>query len=365
MSGSIPNVKASADIYQGDLILSGNNVTTIQGEFDINGSIIVTGNATLILENAVVNFTQTSGSQWNMTFGNPLDGNPRLQATNTTVTSNYVYSVNLKLGSLTTVADTEFIGYSGGYCWIWVAGTAYFDQLTVQGLSVSGSSASVFISSSSVTSLNAYSFANLSAYNTTFSMNVNTYGAGLISLDKCTMYAAVAYSVSQQYISNSTIYNVNSRDNATIWLANSTYTNRFIYNRSMVFVLWNLDVHVVDLSMQDVPYANVTASFPNATLAGSELTGIDGWTRLTLMEKMMNATGDYLIGNYTVAAEYETQEEQQSVNMTYNREITIQLLFVIPEFPSFLLIPLFIMATLLAVFDYRKKHVDSPLKSAL
>ena len=42
-------VKASPDIHQGDLILQGNNVTVIEGRFEINGSIIVEENATLIL----------------------------------------------------------------------------------------------------------------------------------------------------------------------------------------------------------------------------------------------------------------------------------------------------------------------------
>ena len=50
--GAISNVKASPDIYQGDLVLQGNNVTIIEGRFDINGSIIVEENATLILRNA-------------------------------------------------------------------------------------------------------------------------------------------------------------------------------------------------------------------------------------------------------------------------------------------------------------------------
>jgi hypothetical protein len=59
-SGSSISVKASSDIHQGDLILTGNNVTTIEGRFDINGSIIVEENATLILINAILNFTQTS-----------------------------------------------------------------------------------------------------------------------------------------------------------------------------------------------------------------------------------------------------------------------------------------------------------------
>jgi len=83
----VPVVYASPDIYQGDLILSGNNVTVIEGQFDINGSIIVEENATLILRNAVVNFTQKEWKQFNITFRNPSNGNPRLLVSYATIVS--------------------------------------------------------------------------------------------------------------------------------------------------------------------------------------------------------------------------------------------------------------------------------------
>lgn len=78
----ISTVAAFPDIYQGNLVLTDNNVTTITGRFDINGSIIVEENATLVLTNAVVNFTQSDMYQYNVTLGNPSNGNPRLQAEN-------------------------------------------------------------------------------------------------------------------------------------------------------------------------------------------------------------------------------------------------------------------------------------------
>ncbi len=54
--------------YQGFLFLSGNNVTTIEGRFDINGSIIVEENATLIFRDAVISFLQIDNYQFLMTF---------------------------------------------------------------------------------------------------------------------------------------------------------------------------------------------------------------------------------------------------------------------------------------------------------
>jgi len=93
-----------------------------------------------------------------------------------------------------------------------------------------------------------------------------------------------------------------------------------------------------------------------ATVAESKLTDANGWTRLTLVEKMINATDSYPIGNYTTTAKYEVHTGQKSVNMTGNKEITISLPFIIPEFPSLIILPLFMIATLLAIIVYRRKH---------
>lgn len=113
---------------------------------------------------------------------------------------------------------------------------------------------------------------------------------------------------------------------------------------------------MTDLEGTDVPSANVTARYPNATVAESKLTDANGWTRLILMEKMINATGNHPVGNYTTTAKYDVHTGQKPVNMTGNKEITISLPFIIPEFPSFLILPLFMIVTSLAVIVYRRKH---------
>ncbi|MBS7633659.1 hypothetical protein KEJ15_08635 [Candidatus Bathyarchaeota archaeon] len=94
VSATILNLNASivraadGEVHNGDLILSGNNVTLIEGRFDINGSILVEENATLILKNALLNFTQTADYQFNITFRNPVNGNPRFVVENSTINTN-------------------------------------------------------------------------------------------------------------------------------------------------------------------------------------------------------------------------------------------------------------------------------------
>jgi hypothetical protein len=117
-----------------------------------------------------------------------------------------------------------------------------------------------------------------------------------------------------------------------------------------------LDAHVIDSIGQDVPSANVTATYPNVTVAELKSTDAYGVARLALMEKMMNATGSYPVGNYTVKATYETHSDNATVNMTGNKELTLTLGFVVPEFSSFFVLPLFMIAAVLAVLVHKRKH---------
>ena len=142
------------------------------------------------------------------------------------------------------------------------------------------------------------------------------------------------------------------------WLINSIYNYLVISDFAEVYVAWYLDVKVIDSVGHAVPSADVTASFSNATVAESESTGIDGWARLTLMEKMMNNTGNYTCGNYIVNATYGTNSNSSAVSITGNQQITLALNFIVPEFPSLLVPPLFMIATILAAIVCRKKHLS-------
>jgi amino acid transporter len=71
---------------------------------------------------------------------------------------------------------------------------------------------------------------------------------------------------------------------------------------------------------------------------------------------MINATGEYQVGNYTIEATYRTHSNSTIVNMTDNHLITLMFSeFTIPEFPSFLFLPLFTAVAFLAVIIRRRK----------
>lgn len=381
----IAPVEASPDIYQGDLIVNGNNVTTIEGRFDINGSIIVEENATLILKNAVINFTQTAIYQYNVTLRNPLNGNPRLQSNNSTITSNYWFQVILYENSSVTFTDSTDTGYLAVYN----SATASVSNSTIKFLVAAGSAVvSIFNSTISDTlgvwqgspvvsvsnstieylaiqadSVNC-TFANIvpgpfTLWNSRLNSSMTIAAGGYAPNVTVTDTSINRWQLDFRGSTNATIIDSQLRlfsyDYSNVWLINSTTILIQFSMEGKVYVSWYLDVHVADSIGQDVPSANVTATYPNATVAESKLTDANGWTRLTLMEKMMNATGDYPTGNYTVTATYEVHVGQESVNMTENKEIAIQLPFIIPEFPTNLILPLFIATTLVAAILYRKK----------
>jgi hypothetical protein len=427
--GNVPAVKASPEVYQGDLVLAGNNVTTIEGRFDINGSIIVEENATLILRNAMLNFTQTASYQFNITFLNPANGNPRFFAENATIYSTY-YQRMYFYGNSTASINKLAVG-TASRCIIETYDTSimWVSNSTLHYLYPHGNStinlSHTVISGTTI----AYDNSNLNALNCTTSVVIandlsavnasdstidevqpagNSINSSILGLKpgfvnswsfelNCSVMGSqfpelalanteVGYwSFSFRGTSNITVSDselwdfridgssvasiqdslitdsLNSYGNAKTWLVNSTAANYNISPGSSVNVCWHLDVHVIDSTGQNVPSANVTATYPNATMAGSELTDSDGLARLTLMEKMMNATGEYPVGNYTVEATYETHSNSTIMNeMTGNQAITLALEdFVIPELPSFIILPLLIAATLLAVVLYRKKKERS------
>ena len=381
-SEGILNVEASADIYQGDLILDDSNVTIIEGYFGINGSIRVRDNATLVLRNAVINFTEYGSG---ILLRYPANGNPRLQAENTEIagrTYSHLYdNSSATFSNVTGDAYFEFYDETSG---------SLVDS-TLSGVNARENSI-VTVSNSSLQYLDVTmyngnaSLANLSPgffnhwdfrENCSVAFKPETEAHGLVpnqttvngwafsfqgnstaTISKCELYVHMnGWSVVDAR--DSIIDTVELYESAIAILTNTTCTLLRPYGSTEVHVCWYLAVQVLDDSPapgQSIESANVTVSFSNGTLAGQALTGFDGWTRITLMEKMTNATGNYPIGTYTVNATYMSYSSDNIVNMTGNQAITLTLEgFVIPEFPSFLMLLLFLMATLLTVIAHRRK----------
>ena len=381
--GVVSDVRASVEVYQGDLVLGGNNVTIIEGYFGINGSVYVEGNATLILTNAVVNFTKAG--EIHMRY--PANGNPRFQVENTEFVgagcegrfsgnssatfSNatgdaYFYFSEETSGS---IVDSALVGLQArGSAAIAVLNSSlqYVDVVLADGeASVVNLSPGFFdlwdfqedcsVVSTPKTAAPDVVFSGTEVGFWSFSFQNNSTA----SVAQCELLQLHTNEHSTVDVYDSVIDTVELYHSATVTLTNTTCGLLRPFGEGGVWVYWYLDVHVLDSSPfpgQSVGSANVSAVFSNGTLAGKALTGVDGWTRLTLMEKMANATGNYAVGSYTVNATYLSYSSGATVNMSGNQAVTLALLgFVVPEFPSVLLMMLMMVPLLSGTLFFRKK----------
>lgn len=184
---------------------------------------------------------------------------------------------------------------------------------------------------------NAYYSSSLQAENSTISQ-LETGISANAHITHSEIDLLQAWDSSHVWTNNTAITTVQCHNSATIDLLNSTYTNLELNNNATAYVSWNLDVHVTDATDQEVPNATVTAYYQNATLADSTLTDPSGLARLTLTEEMVNATGQYTYGDYNVTATYKTWSNHTIITMTGNKQITLALNLIIPEFTPTLLI---------------------------
>lgn len=383
---AISNVYASVEVYQGDLVLGGNNVTIIEGYFGINGSVYVEGNATLILRNAVVNFT-TARSEIYMQ--NPANGNPRLQVENTEFvgvgsdnrfsgnssatfsnsTGNaYFYFSEKASGSMVNSALVGLQARDSSTVSVFNSSLQYVDVVLIDGnASVVNLSPGFFdlwdfqencsVVFASITRAPDVVFSKTLVGFWSFSFQNNSTAA----LTNCELLQLHTNEHAVVDVYDSVIGTVELYHQAVTTLTNTTYGLLRPFGSGGVWVFWCLDVHVVDGSLspgQSVGSANVTAVFPNGTLAGQALSGVDGWMRLTLMEKMKNETGTYAVGSYTVNASYLSYSSGAVVNITGNQAVTLVLEgFVIPEFPSSLVMMLMIVPLLAGIVFFNRKFL--------
>jgi hypothetical protein len=426
--GGVATVQASPDIYQGDLILTGNNVTTIEGRFDINGSIIVRDNATLYLKDALLSFTQTTSRQHNMTLVNPSNGFPHFLADNSTVTSNQDLLIKLEQNSSAVIrnstiyrntvayddstvflSDSSFvehlatcdsailevydsmgmdwhtydstvseihdsvisnivIGPSSVNCTISELEPGYFgfwDFVTNSSVSIlpGGKTPNVRMSNTTVSNWRFAFYGDCHAIilNSTLSEVSPLTGSSVIDM-KSSSVAFSALQVDCQLLAeDSTIGYLHCTDNSQVWATNSTLSSLpEILSQSRVYVGWHLDAHVIDSIGQDVLHAAVITYYEaeQGVVVVARTTNESGWARLTLWEKMMNASGSHLFDEYRVQVVYEIFADDVIVNMTGNKQITLTLDgLVIPEFPSTAILLLVFIFAALASILVRREHV--------
>jgi len=409
--GDIPVARASSSVYQGDLILTNDNVTIIEGRFDINGSIIVQDNATLRIQNAFLNLVQTRDNEHWIQIESYYNNNARVFIYNSTVTSDYMTFLSI-YGSCNVTIDDSTIS---GSIWsttdglskpvlsisnssllndVWVTGcTATIHNSTIHELQNYHASIFQICDSQIDTFLIGPDYATCTisdlkpgffdcwnfAINCSVSTPPSVYIPDITVINstigswRLAFYESSDVSISRSVLKDlsaitgpSVIFVVDSAvsriyiQGAFVRLVNTTYSQIegvVSSSQTWIAVAWYLDVFVTDLIGQVVPSANVTAYYQNETMAESKLTDANGTARLILVQKVIYEWNqEYSIQEYSVQATYAIHLQGTQVSMTGNQHAILKLDFTIPEFPSFLILPLFMIVTLLAVIVYRRKH---------
>jgi hypothetical protein len=406
MMGS-PMANAYSSVYDESLFLMGNNVTVIEGEFSIKGSILIEENATLVLRNAVLNFTQPSDEFFDMNLRNPVNGNPSLLIYNSTITSPFRIDINLYDNS-TAVMDNSTIAwylFARDSSTVSISNSSYVGTqfvsntptISVQNstvkewqnygsptsqvydseiddLTIAPFSANCTISNLKSGSIDHWNFPadclvsvplggtapNITLIDTTVQKWMfSFYGSSNATIDNSAICSVSAFGSSNVSLADSTADSyLYCRGSSIISMFNSTYSTIDAINEyASIHVCWYLDIQALDHFDQEIPSANVTAIFANATVASLKQTDLSGQARLILEEKVLNATGEYSLGEYKLHLTYETHSNNASIIMDGNQQLTLRLeSLVIPEFPTVTLLQILIIATIVALITLGRKY---------
>jgi hypothetical protein len=170
---------------------------------------------------------------------------------------------------------------------------------------------------------------------------------------RSTLGYAYAYDYSTITFTDSASGYVYAYDDSCVQLIGTMHSIIRAYDRATIQVAWFLRVRVIDRNNQNVSLASVAFRDVTGTRTNSTLTNLEGIAAFAIVEKIVNATGAYPVGVYTVNATYSGHSDFRNIEVIENRELLMQLDLIIPEFLPVILI-LVLVATTIAVLGAYK-----------
>lgn len=172
---------------------------------------------------------------------------------------------------------------------------------------------------------------NLTIKNTTVSAwDIKGYGSPVVSVANSVISDGIAYFSSLISLFDSEVLNnVTAHSSSIVLLVNSPVHGSinildFPEVNAQVYVAWYLDMLVIDAKRYPLPNAHVKVYLENGTLLTGTTTDDEGVARFILYEKIVNATGTFPYGNYTVKATYDGYTCQRVIkSITKNMKITV------------------------------------------
>ena len=211
----------------------------INDSFSFSEDIILEGNTTLVIENATVEFVQTTHNQYGIELKSTITGSPYLKIKNATFKSSKRFKFSLFGASRADVEMLKFEGVGGKRSAVKLYENASFSAFD-----------------SKVPSLYCYDFASLKIISTD-SNYIYTYDHSYAEILSSEIYYIKAYGSSNVNISLSDVLSsITAVDNSLVSCSISSLIGKATSQENSTILLVECDVYQFKLTVQD--YGNVT-----------------------------------------------------------------------------------------------------------
>jgi hypothetical protein len=328
--------------YDGDLALRNNDVLVVKdARFELNGSLLMSGNSTLILDNAVwVPIISPHGNSYTMHGESQLILKRNAQLQSAGISNFRIYD-----NALINITDSSF-------------------EMRIYGYPTS--KVQIFNSNVSYVALDSDSRGRSSLFMTNSAGIVGVNGnTEIINSNLTTLAVALDARIVDSSVDSLIVRGGSSSTDGFFGpyvkcqLINSTYRNldkSDFYNGS-VYVEWYLTIAVESSEGKPIEGANVQVFYlNNGSLAAQQTTPSNGKVQFNLSETEITPLGSTYVGEFTVRVSYGKTQVEENVILDTNKQITIPT-STKTDFPLFamLLILVLIVIALLLILLFRKK----------
>lgn len=317
--------------HTGDIVLDGNDVMLIKdARFELNGSLLMSGNSTLILDNSEL---YPVFGRWQESY--ELRDNAKMIVKRGSYITSGIFDFRLYDNTLLNVTNSEVSKF-------------------VEGMHA-GIRVQSFGSHFRVLSVMAGGF--LQMVNSSGSIVECDGDAQIVNSTIESLTVARNARIVDSYVESLAVRGGSSQapSSLTCYLINSTYggLDKDAFDKGAIYVGWHLTI-IVESEGQPVEGANVEIYYVhNGSLAEQQVTQSDGKAQFDLMEWRITELGSQYVGDYRINVSYDTTQTEETITLTSSQELTI------PEFPPWIILPLLIILMLLAIVF--KKKVFRPI----
>jgi hypothetical protein len=305
-------------MHTGDIVLNNDDVMLVKdAQLDLDGSLLMSGNSTLILDNGILYPAFEKGYHFYT-----LHDNARIIMRRGSKIVSGIFDF--------TIHDNALVNMSDSYLEAFI--TIYLPNATLHAVN------------SQIRAAKVYGTSRLQIINSTAGQLLCHGDARLV--DSHIDSLVVAHNFYPIYID----------------LVNATYDelDTTIIGKGIVHVKWYL---MISVESQGTPLqgANVQVYYvANDSLAAQQTTPSDGRVQFELPEWEITEVGSRYLGDYTVKTSYGAAQAEANVTLTASKDMTVELPKETEPFPTALVIAATIIATgavaiTLGIIVYRRK----------